>query len=132
MSTDRIEKKIVLRAPLKRVWRAVSDSREFGDWFGVKFDVPFTPGAKMRGKLVGSSVDSEVAKMQRQFEDIPFEMTIEEIVPERRLSFRSHPSAVEKDVDYSDEPTTLIVFALKVVPRGVSLTGSESRLASIP
>ena len=43
-STDRIEKTVLLRAPLARVWRAVSDAKEFGTWFGVEFDGPFVAG----------------------------------------------------------------------------------------
>src|SRR6266404_8736441 len=61
MSTDRIEKKILLRAPRKRVWRALADSKEFGTWFGVKFDGPFAPGASMRGVIVPTTVNAEVA-----------------------------------------------------------------------
>jgi len=29
---DRIEKIVLLRAPVERVWRAISDSKEFGKW----------------------------------------------------------------------------------------------------
>ena len=132
MSTDRIEKKILLRAPRKRVWRALSDSAEFGTWFGVKFEGPFTPGARIRGTVVGTAVDAEVAKMQKQYDKVPFEMTIERIEPERLLSFRWHPNAVEAGVDYSNEPTTLIEFTLEDVPGGVMLTVTESGFDKIP
>ena len=132
MSTDRIEKKILLRAPLKRVWRALSDSSEFGAWFGVKFDGPFVPGAHIRGKIVGTSVDDDVAKAQRQFKDLPFEITIDRIEPERLLSFRWHPNAVDRSRDYSHEPTTLIEFTLEQVADGVMLTVSESGFDQIP
>lgn len=132
MSTDRIEKKILLRAPLERVWRAISDSGEFGVWFGVKFDGPFTPGARMRGTIVGTQVDADVAKAQKQHAKISFEMTIEQIEPQRLLSFRWHPNAVEPGMDYSDEPTTLIVFALEEVSEGVMLTVTESGFDQIP
>ena len=132
MSTDCIEKKILLHAPRKRVWRALSDSAEFGTWFGVKFDSPFTPGARVRGKIVGSSVDAEVAKAQKQHQDIPFELTVDRIEPERLLSFRWHPNAVEPGVDYSNEPTTLIVFTLEDVAGGVLLTVTESGFDQIP
>lgn len=132
MSTDRIEKKILLRAPRQRVWRALSDSAEFGTWFGVKFDGPFAPGARVRGQIVGTTVDAEVAKAQKQYEHIPFEITIDRIEPERLLSFRWHPNAVEPGVDYSREPTTLIVFALDEVADGVMLTVSESGFDQIP
>ena len=132
MDTDRIEKKIVLRAPLKRVWQALSDSREFGSWFGVKFDAPFAPGAHMRGKIVGTSVNAEIAKAQKQFEGVAFEITIEAMEPEKLFSFRWHPHAVEPGVDYSGEPTTLVAFALEEVSGGVQLTVTESGFDRIP
>ena len=131
-TADRIEKKILLRAPLKRVWRALTDSGEFGAWFGVKFDAPFKPGSRITGKIVGTALDPEVAKAQKQHAHIPFEITIDRIEPERRLSFRWHPYAVEPGVDYSKEPTTLIEFTLQEVPSGVMLTVTESGFDEIP
>ena len=132
MSTDRIEKKVLLRAPRKRVWRALSDSTEFGTWFGVKFDGPFTPGASMRGVIVPTKVNAEVANAQKPYEGLPFEITIEKMEPERLFSFRWHPFAIERGVDYSAEPTTLVVFALEEVPGGVMLTVTESGFDQIP
>jgi uncharacterized protein YndB with AHSA1/START domain len=130
--TDRIEKKILLRAPRTRVWRAITDSREFGEWFGVRFDGPFKPGAPQRGVLVGTSVDAEVARMQREHSGIPFDIVIDRIEPERMFSFRWHPFAIEKGVDYSAEPTTLIQFALEEVPGGTMLTVTESGFDAVP
>jgi uncharacterized protein YndB with AHSA1/START domain len=132
MSMDRIEKKILLRAPRKRVWRALSDSTEFGSWFGMKFDGPFTPGAIMRGVLSPTKVNADVAKAQKQYEGMAFEITIEQMEPERLFSFRWHPNAVERGVDYSHEPTTLIVFTLEEVANGVMLTVTESGFDRIP
>ena len=104
---DRIEKKIFLRAPRERVWRALTDSREFGTWFGVKFESPFTPGAAVRGVIVGTSVDPEVEKHQKPHEGKPFEITIDRMEPQSLFSFRWHPNAVDPKMDYSAEPTTL-------------------------
>jgi uncharacterized protein YndB with AHSA1/START domain len=132
MSTDRIEKKVLLRAPRKRVWRALSDSTEFGSWFGMKFDGPFAPGACMRGVIAPTTVDAEVAKAQKAYEGIPFEITIEQMEPERLFSFRWHPGAVEPGVDYSAEPTTLVVFELEEVADGIMLTVTESGFDQIP
>jgi len=132
MSTDRIEKKILLNAPRKRIWRALSDSTEFGTWFGMKFDGPFVPGAVMRGVIVGTKVNAEVAKAQKEYEGMSGEITIERIEPERLFSFRWHPFAVERGVDYSAEPTTLIVFTLEETPDGVLLTVTESGFDQIP
>ena len=132
MNTDRIEKKVLLRAPRKRIWRALSDSTEFGSWFGMKFDGPFAPGACMRGVIAPTTVDAEVAKAQKEYEGMPFELTIERMEPERLFSFRWHPFAVERDVDYSAEPTTLVVFGLEEVADGVMLTVTESGFDRIP
>src|SRR5216684_1470053 len=132
MNTDRIEKKILLRAPRKRVWHALSDSTEFGSWFGMKFDGPFAPGASMRGVIVPTAVNAEVAKAQKPHEGKAFEITIDQVEPERLFSFRWHPFAVEAGVDYSVEPATLVAFTLEEVADGVMLTVTESGFDRIP
>ena len=132
MSTDRIEKKILLHAPRKRVWSALADSTEFGRWFGMKFDGPFVPGASVRGVIVPTTVNDEVANAQKQHEGLPFDITIEQMEPERLFSFRWHPFALERGVDYSAEPTTLVTFALEEVANGVMLTVTESGFDGIP
>jgi uncharacterized protein YndB with AHSA1/START domain len=132
MTTDRIEKKVLLRAPLQRVWRALSDSTEFGRWFGVRFDGPFAPGAPMHGVIVPTTASAEVAKAQKPYEGMPFDITIDRMEPERLFSFRWHPFAVEPGVDYSAEPTTLVVFALEETANGVQLTVTESGFDRVP
>jgi uncharacterized protein YndB with AHSA1/START domain len=132
MSRDRIEKTILLRAPLKRVWRALSDSTEFGNWFGMRFNAPFAPGATMTAVIVPTTVNQEVAKMQKPYEGISFEIRIEQMQAERLFSFRWHPGAVEPGIDYASEPTTLVVFTLEKAPGGVQLTVSESGFDQIP
>jgi uncharacterized protein YndB with AHSA1/START domain len=131
MSTDRIEKEVLLRAPLARVWRAISDAKEFGSWFGVKFDAPFTPGAKLRGVVVPTMVNEEVAKAQKPYEGTPFEITVEQMEPERLFSFRWHPFA-EPGADYSLEPATLVAFSLEKTADGIMLTITESGFDQIP
>jgi uncharacterized protein YndB with AHSA1/START domain len=130
--TDRIEKRILLQAPRQRVWRALADATEFGTWFGVRFDGPFQPGALLRGVIVPTKVDAEVAKAQQELAGKPFEITVERMDPERLFSFRWHPFAVEPGVDYSAEPTTLIVFTLEEVANGILLTVTESGFDRIP
>jgi uncharacterized protein YndB with AHSA1/START domain len=131
-STDRIRKTTVLRAPVERVWRAVSDAREFGAWFGVEFDDPFTPNTRITGKIVPTQADPEVAKTQAPYAGKSFDFSIEQIEPMRLLSFRWHPYAVDPSVDYSKEPTTLIVFELEAVEGGTRLTITESGFDGIP
>jgi uncharacterized protein YndB with AHSA1/START domain len=132
MSTDRIEKKVLLRAQRKRVWRALADSDEFGSWFGMKFDRAFAPGARVPGVIVPTTVDDDVAKAQKNYEGTPVEIVIEQMEPERLFSFRWHPGAVEPGIDYSVEPTTLVVFELEEVADGILLTITESGFDQIP
>lgn len=132
MSTDRIEKSVFLRAARSRVWRALTDSAEFGSWFGVKIDGPFVAGQPAKGVLVGTTVDPEIAAAQKEFADIPFEIVIDRIEPERLFSFRWHPYACDRKWDYSAEPMTHVVFVLEEEPGGVRLTVTESGFDQIP
>src|SRR5438132_974494 len=131
-STDRIEKTILLRAPSDRVWRAISDWKEFGSWFGVEFDGPFVAGTRVTGRIVPTKVDAEVAKAQEPYAGMAFECSIERIEPMRLFSFRWHPFAVDSGVDYSAEPTTLVAFELQEVTGGTKLTITESGFDGIP
>ena len=132
MNTDRIEKKIHLRASPQRVWRAVADSTEFGRWFGMKFDGDFVPGTTVRGVIVPTTVDPAVAESQQEYDGLPVEILVEQMEPEQLFSFRWHPYAVERDVDYSAEPTTLVAFTLEETADGVVLTVTESGFDTIP
>ena len=132
MTTGRIEKKIVLKAPLDRVWRAISDSKEFGTWFGMAFDGPFVQGTRLKGKIVPTAVDAEVARLQKPHEGTAFEIAIEGVEPMRRFSFRWHPYAVDAGTDYSKEPTTLVTFELQEVSGGTQLIVTESGFDQIP
>ena len=120
-STDRIERQILLRAPRSRVWRAVADANEFGAWFQAKLEGRFAPGAIVKGRI---SIPG--------YEQITMEMTIERVEPESLMSFRWHPYAIEPNVDYSSEPTTLVEFLLTDVEGGTELTVVESGFDRIP
>jgi uncharacterized protein YndB with AHSA1/START domain len=131
-TTDRIEKKVVLRATRERVWRAISDAKQFGVWFGVEFDGPFVAGAALTGKIVPTQVDAEVAKAQEPHRGTPFECRIERIEPMSHFSFRWHPYAIERSADYSNEPTTLVAFDLEETEGGTLLCITESGFDQIP
>ena len=131
-TTNRIEKQILLRASHDRVWRALTNSREFGTWFGMRFAGPFKPGATMRGTIVPTAVDRETAEVQQQYEGLAFEIVVERIEPKRLFSFRWHPGAVDPKVDYSTEPMTLVEFTLRDAEGGTLLTVTESGFDKIP
>jgi uncharacterized protein YndB with AHSA1/START domain len=132
MSSDRIEKEVLLRAPLGRVWRAISDADEFGRWFGVRFDGPFVAGAPVAGVITPTAVDDEVAQAQEPYAGKADTWHIVAVEPQRRLAFRWHPYAVESGIDYSQEPTTLVEFTLTETTDGVLLRIVESGFDAIP
>jgi len=119
--TDRIEKQIVLRAPRARVWEALTDARQFGEWFRVKLDGPFAAGQAVTGHITYPG-----------YEHLRFDATVERIEPQAHFSFRWHPYAIDPKVDYSHEPTTLIEFTLEDAPDGTRLTVVESGFDRIP
>jgi uncharacterized protein YndB with AHSA1/START domain len=119
--TDRIERQVLLRAPRSRVWRALTDPREFGTWFGVKVDSAFAPGARVRGQIT-----------HKGYEHVTWDITIDRMEPERLFSWRWHPHAVEPGVDYSAEPATLVVFELEEVAGGTMLRVVESGFDDVP
>jgi uncharacterized protein YndB with AHSA1/START domain len=121
MTTDRIEKKILLRAPRSRVWRAIASAEEFGAWFGVKLDgASFAPAALVQGQVALPG-----------YEHWKFEATIERMEPEHLFSYRWHPYP-EPGVDVSREPTTLVEFRLEEAAGGTLLTVVESGFDRIP
>jgi uncharacterized protein YndB with AHSA1/START domain len=121
MDNIRIEKQIELNAPLSRVWRALTDYREFGDWFRVKLDRPFVPGEVSRGHITYPG-----------YEHLKWEVAVQEMEPERLFSFTWHPYAIDPEVDYSGEPSTTVEFKLQSTATGTLLTLTESGFDKIP
>jgi uncharacterized protein YndB with AHSA1/START domain len=121
-STDRIERKVVLKATRARVWQVLTNIEEFNSWFRVK--VPgktFTAGQKYSGNVAYPG-----------YEHVVFEVTIEKAEPQELLSWRWHPAAIDPKVDYSSEPTTLVEFQLQDAAGGTLLTVVETGIDKIP
>lgn len=133
MSTDRIEKSVLLHAAREHVWRAVSLAENFGSWFGADFDGPFAAGARLTGAIEPTSVDPAVAKLQEPHAGKSFEFHVVEVEPTKRISFRWHPYAAAEGVDYGREPMTLIVFELRDEGQGATrLHITESGFDQLP
>lgn len=120
-TTGRIENEVFLRAPRTRVWRALTDPAQFGEWFGVRVNDPFTPGARVRGAVTHPG-----------YEHLTFDILIDQVVPERLISWRWHPHPIDTARDYSKEPTTLVVFELEDAPGGTRLKVVESGFDNVP
>jgi uncharacterized protein YndB with AHSA1/START domain len=120
-----IEKRIELRAPISRVWRALTDYREFGEWFRVKLEGPFIPGQVSRGQMTYPG-----------YEHVKWEAVVQKMEPERLFSFtwpqpKSFDKA-DKPVDYSREPSTLVEFRLEKIAGGTLLVLTESGFDGLP
>jgi uncharacterized protein YndB with AHSA1/START domain len=107
---DRIEKKILLRAPRSRVWRAITDTAEFNSWFRVTLTSPFIPGKETSGKITYPGYEH-------------LTMTV---------WWRSSSRSVEEGMDYAGEPTTLVEFHLEEGPEGTLVTLTESGFDNVP
>ena len=116
-----IEKQTFLRAPRARVWRALTDAREFGTWFGVSLDAPIEAGRWVRGRITIPG-----------YQHVRLEMFVERMEPDVLFAYRWHPYAIESDVDYSKEPMTLVEFRLADAAGGTTLTLTESGFDRVP
>lgn len=120
-STDRIEKKFTVNAPRSRVWRAISDSKEFGTWFRMSFDQPFAEGAAILGRIT-----------HKGYEHVTVDLLIERIRPESYFSYKWHPYAIGPASDFANEPMTLVEFMLEELKDGTVVTIVESGFDRIP
>ena len=118
---NRIEKRVELNAPISRVWRALTDYREFGEWFQVRLESPFVPGEISRGNISHPG-----------YEHIRMEVMVQTMQPQQIFSFTWHPYAIDPKIDYSKEPSTLVEFRLEKIGTGTLLTVTESGFDKIP
>ena len=119
--SNSIEKCIELNAPVSRVWRALTDYREFGEWFRVKLDGPFVPGEVSTGNITYPG-----------YEHLKWEATVQKMESERLFSFTWHPYAVDPNVDYSNEPSTLVEFRLEPMDNRTVVYLTETGFDALP
>jgi len=121
-STDQIERSIHIQATRSRVWRAISNAQEYGQWFGAKLTgASFAPGQHVKGPITICG-----------HEDVIFDAIIERVEPEHLLSYRWHPYAIDPAFDYSQEQRTLVTFTLQDTADGTLLTVVESGFDQVP
>jgi uncharacterized protein YndB with AHSA1/START domain len=117
----RIERQVEIAAPVSRVWRALTDYRQFGEWFLVKMDGPFVAGKPIGGQITHPG-----------YEHLRMEIVVKAIEPETLFSYTWHPYAVDPKVDYTKEASTLVEFRLQATAVGTLLTVTESGFEKIP
>jgi uncharacterized protein YndB with AHSA1/START domain len=121
MENQIVKRTIELRAPVARVWKALTDYREFGERFRVKLDAPFAPGETATGHITYPG-----------YEHLKMEMVVQKMEPERLFSYTWHLYAIDPNVDYSREPQTLVELRLEPTPTGTRLTVTESGFENLP
>lgn len=129
--TNTITKTARLRAPLARVWSAISDSAKFGAWFGAEFDGPFAAGATVAGRIRPTTVDAEVATLQEPHAGMPFTVVVERVEPPSLLAFRWFPHGVGGP-EHPDDPMTLVSFALTPHGDETDLVITETGFDAVP
>jgi uncharacterized protein YndB with AHSA1/START domain len=118
---NRIEKRIELRAPVARVWRAISDYREFGAWFKVNIEAPFKAGQPAEGQITHPG-----------YEHVRWRVVVQKIEPEELFSFTWHPYGIDPNIDYSKETPTLVEFRLSPLATGTLLVVTETGFDKVP
>lgn len=119
--SDKIVKIVALNAPISRVWKALTDHEEFGQWFHVSLDQPFGVGVKSTGQMTFPG-----------HEGVPWVAYIERMEPERLFSFRWYDSDDGSTEHSEDEPGLVVEFRLEEVPDGTRLTITESGFSTLP
>jgi uncharacterized protein YndB with AHSA1/START domain len=142
MAANRIEKQVILRAPVARVWKAIADAQAFGRWFGVQLEGAFVAGKTIKGVFDGALNEAAIAEYQKSL-GLPLSKvklpdanatfcTVERIEPERYFSFRWIPYGIDAEIDPVNEPTTLVEFRLEPIAEGTRLTITESGFDQVP
>jgi len=121
MTSNSIEKHIDLKAPLARVWRALTDHKEFGQWFGVELNEPFALGQPSTGHMTACG-----------HEHIKLQATIVRMEPQTLFAYTWHPFALDPAVDYSGETPTLVEFHLQANAEGTHLRVLETGFDQVP
>ena len=116
-----IVKRVEIEAPVARVWSALTDYKQFNQWFQVEMESPFVPGHKASGKIV-----------YKNKEHLRMEFVVQALKPTTYFAYTWHPFAIDPNVDYSSETPTLVEFHLEATPSGTLLTVTESGFENLP
>lgn len=119
--TDRIEKTVDLKAPVSRVWRALTDHREFGTWFRAALDGPFALGKATRARSTYPGC-----------EHIQWEMRVTQMEPERVFAFTSGVYGMDPGDERANDPPTTTTFTLEPIAGGTRLRMVESGYDKFP
>lgn len=141
-STERVEVRVILAAPVSRVWRAITTASEFGSWFGVALTSDFAPGKTVRATFSGeldeksivahqTMVGLEPSKIRLPDENTDF-CEVVRVEPKRHFSFQWIPYGIDAEADPKTESPTLVEFALEPSTEGTQLTIVESGFDRVP
>jgi uncharacterized protein YndB with AHSA1/START domain len=114
-----IERQIEIKAPVAKVWKALTDSQLFGQWFKANFHSEFVAGKTTKGMNTSKGFEMEMA------------FHIKEIKPQSYFSYAWTPFPMDRTFDYSKEEPTLVEFFLEQTSSGTLLKVKESGFTKI-
>lgn len=120
--TNQVQRSINIKVPAERLWRAITNSAEFGTWFGVTLDGEFIVGQVTRGTFTLPGHEGK-----------PFWVRVEAIEAPKLFRF-SWPydesvSPEDHDLDYK---TTTVEFLIEPYSEGSKLTVCERGFDNLP
>ncbi len=119
---DQIHKIVELAAPVSRVWQALTDHTEFGEWFRVRLDQPFVVGKTTTGNITYPG-----------HEHMEWESITERMEFERLFVFSWPPGAIDPDTEYGPDAKVVVRFELEPTDQGgTRLTITESGFMQFP
>jgi len=121
MNENRIERSVDLKSAPSKVWKALTDHKQFDQWFSIRLNGPFAVGTTVAGNLTFEGM-----------EHVSVEFTVTALEPESRFAYKWHPGAIDPSIDYSKEPETLVEFTLMPQGSGTKLTVVETGFEKIP
>lgn len=113
-SENMIERQIEIKAPVAKVWKALTDSQLFGQWFNANIQTPFVVGK------------TSVAMNTSKGFEMKMEFHVKEIRPQTYFSYAWTPFPMDRTFDYSKEEPTLVEFFLEETKAGTLLKVKES------
>ncbi|MGP1393879.1 MAG: SRPBCC family protein [Inquilinaceae bacterium] len=119
---DQIVRTIDLKAPVERVWKALTDHEEFGSWFRLSLHEPFELGEVTFGET-----------RYPGHEGLPFWAEVVVMDEPRFFSFVwPMDESIQPDAPDLDQKVTLVEFTLEPTASGSRLTVRESGFEKLP
>ena len=121
--TNEITRDVAIAAPLEKVWAALTDHVQFGQWFKVALDQPFALGEESTGQMTVAG-----------YEGYGWLARVVAIEPMTRFAYDWPAAGGDKALMARARPITQwtrVGFRLEPTPTGTHVTVTESGLDAL-